>query len=218
VNRRIGVRAAIVVAVATVAACRSGPPPIREFMLSTSSIADAAKSAAGPDSSPGSKGSDGVGKLPAVRVTPLLPRAFLDRRGIAWREGDVRSGAYQYRRWSEAPADAVTRALVDTLRARGAFAQVDATGDAAARGVTLRGELLGLHESSDEKGEHPFGVAELELVVDAGATRTILHARHAVAAADESMEALVRAVSEALGQVLGDLAPQVEAAVSAAPR
>jgi ABC-type uncharacterized transport system auxiliary subunit len=192
-------------------ACRSEPPPVEEYLLAA-------------ESKPATSPREGA-PLPALRVRALVPRGFLDREPIAWREGDVRAGAYRYRRWSERPAETVTRRLIDALRVRGAFAQVD---DATARPngpFTLSGELLGLHETTDERGEHPAGVAELELVLEIAApdgtvgppTRTIFRARHEVAVADDSMESLVRAIGAALAQVFDELLPQVEAAAQAAP-
>ncbi len=187
--------------------CSSGPAKAREYLLAAR--VPAATSREGP-------------KLPPLRVKPLVPRGFLDRSAIAWREGDVRSGAYQYLRWSEPPAEAATRALVDALRARGAFEQVDTAAARTSGRCTLSGELLGFHEESDEQGGHAAGVAELELVVEiasddpaAAPRRRIVRARHAVAAGDETMEALVRAVSAALEQTLAELLPQVEAAAAA---
>lgn len=189
-------------------ACRSGPPPIEEYLLSTNA----------PEAGAHAAGS----RLAALRVKPLVARGFLDRKEIAWREGDVRCGAYHYRRWCEPPAEAVTRLLIDTLRARGTFEQVDGAAPRAAGPFTLSGELLGLHEETDESGEHPAGIAEIELVLEtAGAdpadapTRRVLRARAAVAARDGSMEMLVRALDEALELVFAELAPQVEAAAAA---
>jgi cholesterol transport system auxiliary component len=184
--------------------CRSGPPSVDEYLLATRPPPSA------PSASP---------RLPAIRVKPLVPRGFLDRKEIAWREGDVRAGAYHYRSWSEPPAELVTRRLIEALRARGAFEQVDGTAPRSAGPFTLSGELLGLHEATDEGGAHPRGVAELELAVEVSGAdperapiRRTLHARAEVAASDESMEALVRALSDALERVLDELAPQVEAA------
>jgi len=200
-----GAAAAVLAVLLGTSACRSAPPEVEEFLLAT---------AVGGD------GGRGVGRpLPALRVKPLAPRGFLDRRELAWREGDVRAGAYRYRRWGEPPAEAVTRLLVDALRARGAFTQVDGSAARPIGPLTLAGELLALHEVTDESGSGAAGVAELELVLefaeaDSPTARRILRARHEVAAHDDSMAALVRALSEALGRVLDELAPAVEAAAA----
>ncbi|MBL8841396.1 MAG: membrane integrity-associated transporter subunit PqiC [Planctomycetes bacterium] len=204
--------------------CRNTSPPIEEFLLAplppSTLLARPADgvAAAAPPSAPADAPADApAAKLPALRVRPLTARSFLDRREIAWREGDVRAGPYHYRRWSEPPAEAVTRQLIAALRARGRFAQVEGSSLGGAP-LTLRGELLGLHEESGADGSDPHGVAALELCLEA-ATRDgvpqLFTASRRVAAADDSMEALVEAISAALAALLEELLPQVEAAAQA---
>lgn len=186
------------------AGCRNTAPPVEEFLLAPLpaeqlTAVDAAQR-----------------KLAALRLEPLLPRGFLDRREIGWREGVVRAGPYHYKRWGEPPAEAVTRQFVELLRARGRFEQVDAS--AAAAGVVhVQGELLALHEESAADGSHPCGVAAIELAVEVFGTETgrrvprvVLHAERSIAAASDTMEAMVAAISAALAQVLAELAAQLE--------
>lgn len=187
-------------------ACNSPPPPVNEFMLSVPISTDVGREEA-------------THRLAPLRVRPLVARGFLARREIAWREGAVRAGAYLYRRFGELPAETTTRLLLDRLRADGRFERVDGAAPRPAGPFTLSGELLGLHEQCDARGEHPQGVAEIELVLETegalpGDTprRTILRARHVAAAADASMEALVVAISVALDAVLAELIPQIAAA------
>lgn len=194
------------------AGCRSEAPATQEYLLAIELPASEPR-----ESEPSASEEAGrAPTLPPLAVRSLAARGFLDRDEIAWREGDVRAGAYRYRRWSELPAECVTRLLVDAIRARGAFQRVEA-GDAG-DGLVVSGELLGLHEESDEQGAHPKGVAEVELVLElrgAGdrdpAVRRIVRSRAQVAAEGDSMDAVVRAIRTALAEVLSDLARQVEA-------
>ena len=189
------------------AGCRSTPPPIEQYLLALPTFAPLMR-----DEPP----------MPVLRMLPLVARGFLDHAEIAWREGDVRAGAYRYRRFGELPAETATRALRDALRAIGGFEAVDGPDGRARGSFTLRGELLGLHEQCDEGGGHPTGVAEGELGLESAADdptrplrRTTLHARREVAASDESMEASVRAISAAYADVIGDLVAQVATAAHA---
>ncbi len=207
--KRIGsfTRARALALVACLTGCRNSAPPVEEFMLAPLPMASPRMAPASAEAL----------RLPLLRVRPLVARGFLDRRELAWREGEVRAGPYHYRRWSEPPAEAVTRALIDALRARGCFEQVDGSA-LGGEPFVLSGELIGLHESSDADGSHPRGVAALELRLE-GTTkdgvRPIFTATRQVAAADGSMEALVVAISAALAEVLAELVPQIEAAVQA---
>ena len=211
------------------AACRSSSPPVEEFLLAPLAIARAsAAPTPGTESGPDAEGeaapadATAARRLPPLRLEPLNARGFLDRREICWREGPVRAGPYRYRRWGEPPAEAVTRQLVELLRARGRFEQVDAS--ALAEGaVRVGGDLLALHEESDESGDDPHGVAAIELAIevtsasDGGPTaRRIVHVERRVAAADDSMEALVAAISAALAEVLLEVAAQIEEAAAQA--
>lgn len=207
--------AALLLAVAGVG-CRNTAPPIEEFLLAPlpPSTLLARPAEAAPE-----VGAEvaRAAKLPALRVRPLTARSFLDRREIAWREGDVRAGPYHYRRWSEPPAEAVTRQLIEALRARGRFAQVEGSSLGGAA-LTLRGELLGLHEESGADGSAPHGVAALELCLEAASrdgVPQLFTASRRVAAVDDSMEALVEAISAALAELLEELLPQLEAAAQA---
>jgi len=192
-----------------VAACRSSAPPVEEFLLAPLSAERLEPPSDGTMSS-------AARRLPPLRLEPLVARGFLDRREICWREGPVRAGPYRYRRWGEPPTEAVTRQLVELLRARGRFAQVDAS--ALADGwVRITGELLALHEESGEAGDDPHGVAAIELSIEATdpernvrVPRRIVHVERRVAAADDSIDALVAAISAALSEVLVELAAQIE--------
>lgn len=209
---RIGSAWVLACAALAASACRSTAPAVEEFLLAPLPAALAAT------------GDPAAAKLPAVRIDPLVPRGFLDRREIGWREGAVRAGPYHYKRWGEAPAEAVTRQLVELLRARGRFERVDATAGAFAP-VRLRGELLALHEESAADGSAPHGVAALEYTVLVGEGVMVpvrqfgpLRAERRVAAADASLEALVEAISAALAEVLTEVAVQVEASAEQAAR
>ncbi|MBM4014698.1 MAG: hypothetical protein FJ293_07020 [Planctomycetes bacterium] len=192
------------------AGCRNSAPPVEEFLLAPLPDALAAPAAARAAAGP------------SVRVVPLRPRGFLDRREIGWREGAVRAGPYHYKRWGEAPAEAVTRQLVELLRARERFAAVDARAEAEGE-MVVAGELLGLHEECAEDGSAPHGVAAIEYRMEwldpVTGTRRESSPRlitRRVAVADASLAALAAAISTALHQVLEEIALQLEASAAQA--
>jgi uncharacterized lipoprotein YmbA len=84
---------------------------------------------------------------------------------------------------------------------------------------TLSGELLGFHELTDADGGKPRGVVEVEVTVEREARdgssplHRVVRATRTVATADDTIDALVRALSEATAQAVGDLAVAAEAAV-----
>jgi ABC-type uncharacterized transport system auxiliary subunit len=163
-----------------------------------------------------------AGPGPALRIVPLIPRGFLDRREIGWREGPVRAGPYHYKRWGEAPAEAVTRQLVELLRSRGRFSSVESRAGSEARFV-VSGELLALHEECADDGGAPHGVAAIEFRAEwhdiVTGTRQEWAPRlvsRRVAVADESVAALAEAISSALHQVLEEIALQLEASAAQA--
>jgi uncharacterized lipoprotein YmbA len=198
--------AAVLVAAIAVASCSSSPPESRAYLLG-----ERPAPAANP-----------ARDLPAIRVRPFAARSFLEAREIAWRQGDVLAGAYRYHRWSEPPAEMVTRALIDSLRDGGRFASVDSTAPRASAPLILSGELLGLHEVAEADGSKPRGVAELELTLEAEpvggapARHWTLREKRSVDAADATVDALVRALSEAAAQVIAALEKEVEEAAASA--
>jgi ABC-type uncharacterized transport system auxiliary subunit len=206
VAKRLSIVAAAVIACALAAACSSRPPETRAYLLGDAPVRPA----------------EPARDLPALRVKPLAARSFLDTNEIAWRQGDVLAGTYRYHRWSEPPAEMATRALVLALRDGGRFASVDGTTSRAAAPLVLSGELLGLHEVAEADGSRPRGVVELEVTLEAEAGAGV-PARHwtidvsrSVDAADGSVDALVRAVSEAAAQAIDALAREIEAAAASA--
>jgi uncharacterized lipoprotein YmbA len=208
--KRHSIAAAAVVACVLAAACASRPPETRAYLLG-----EPAARAPDPSHDPATH------DLPALRVKPLAARSFLDTNEIAWRQGDVLAGTYRYHRWSEPPAEMVTRALILALRDGGRFAAVDGSAPRATAPLVLGGELLGLHEVAAADGTRPRGVVELELTLEAEAGGGVplrhwtLHESRSVDAADASVDALVRAVSEAAEQAIAAIARDVEAAAAA---
>jgi ABC-type uncharacterized transport system auxiliary subunit len=191
------------------AACHGSAPELRDYLLASGP----------PAAEPSPEPSAPRGDLPAIRVKPLLARGFLDRPEIAWRQGDVLAGAYRWHRWLEPPAEMVTHAWLEALRAGGRFAAVDNGAARPSAPFTLSGELLGFHELTDADGGKPRGVVEVEVTVEREARdgsaplHRVVRATRTVAAADDTIDALVRALSEATAQAVGDLAVAVEAAV-----
>src|SRR5262249_49697260 len=116
----------------------------------------------------------------------------------------------------------VTHAWLEALRRGGRFAAVDGGAARPSAPFTLSGELLGFHELTDADGAKPRGVVEVEVTVEreprdgAAALHRILRASRSVAAADDTIDAVVRALSEATTQAVEELARAAEAVVAEA--
>jgi ABC-type uncharacterized transport system auxiliary subunit len=146
----------------------------------------------------------GIGRFAAAEPTR--------QERILYRDSPYRLQYYGADRWEIPPATMVQSALVDRLRASGRFLRVvDAGSDPVDARLDVR---LQTFEEVDE-GDIWFGEVALAFEVLAPDGRIMAQgaSRHRVRAERRSVEAVVAALSQALGACLDEMADRTAAAV-----
>jgi len=153
-------------------------------------------------------------------VAPTSTATFYDSQRIAFsREAGAR-GQYQFAAWTERPGRRFDVLLLERLERRGAFAQVASTTASVRGDLVLAVSLLDLYHD-DAK---PPGVARIRATAElTDRTNRALVARRTMVAeaalAADHAHAAVGALNVALGRLLDELVPWVEAeAGKAGPR
>jgi ABC-type uncharacterized transport system auxiliary subunit len=147
-------------------------------------------------------------------VSRLLASEPCRQERILYRDSPYRIQYYAADRWEAPPAEMVQEALFTQLRASGRFQRVVAwrAGEAEAH---LEARLLRFEEVDEPQGWS--GEVELEYEVLAGSGRSLLRgvSRQRVPAETRSVEAVVAALSRALGASLAEVTERTAAALSA---
>ena len=144
----------------------------------------------------------GVLRVNIFRVGPIYEQNELVRR-----TGDVEYEADFYNEWFVPPGAMLTSAFGDWLRGAGVFAHVITAATGADATVALGGLVTALY--GDYRTEQPKAVlgVEVGLVSEDAAPRILLQRsyRKEVEIPNQSAEALVRGLNEALRLILVDL-------------
>jgi ABC-type uncharacterized transport system auxiliary subunit len=85
-------------------------------------------------------------KLPAIAVKRFETPAYLRQGRIVYRESPEQIGFYNYHRWASEPGQLVTTAMMDSLRASGAFSLVEPYDGQELAPYLLQGRLERLDE------------------------------------------------------------------------
>lgn len=144
-------------------------------------------------------------------VAPTTVAGFYDSQAIVFARSAGTRSTYQLNSWTEAPGRRTSALLLARLEAAGAFRAVAATT------AGVRGELL-LRTQLDEiyhDASTPPGVARVRLTAElSDPTKRLLLGRRrfsaAVPVAPFDADGAVRAIGQALGQVLDELTAWVD--------
>lgn len=145
-------------------------------------------------------------------VAPTSTATFYDSQRIAFsREAGTR-GQYQFAAWTERPGRRFDVLLLERLERRNAFAQVASTTASVRGDLVLAVALLDLYHD-DVK---PPGVARIRATAElTDRTNRVLLARRTLVAespvAADHAEAAVAALNAAVGRLLDELVPWLEA-------
>lgn len=155
-------------------------------------------------------------------VMPLTASSMLAQDRIVYRPSREEVGYYEYHRWAEDPQESVMDALVQKLRASGAFMSVVPFDGRTRSDYVLRARIERLEEVDFEGGVKVYSGVSAELV-DAATTRVVWE-DSATSSADVSasnVPEVVRQLSDATGRSLDDLtrslADSMKAGLPAAP-
>ncbi len=91
-------------------------------------------------------------KLPAIAVQRFETPAYLRQGRIVYRESPEHIGFYEYHRWAADPGQVVTTAMMDSLRASGAFSLVEPYDGSERAPYLLQGRLERLDEVDYKNG------------------------------------------------------------------
>ncbi len=157
----------------------------------------------------------------SAAVMPFRAERMLNQDRIVYRPTRQEVGYYEYHRWAEDPRSAVTSAVIERLRASGAFQSVALFDGRTRSDFVLRGRVERLEEVDYDGGvkAHASIAAELldatnQRVIwegSASATRTVGTSDvHAV------VEQLSAAVNESVTKLSGEIAERMKSAKPAA--
>ena len=157
--------------------------------------------------------------LPSIAVQRFETPGYLRQGRIVYRESPERVGFYDYHRWASDPAQTVTEAMIENLRASGAFCTVASYDAQEHASYLLRGRLERLDEVDYENGVQVEVSLSAELLnaktgapVWAGETRktTVVDKRDM----DSVVYAMGQVTQEAIDQLVQEMGKQLFAATT----
>jgi ABC-type uncharacterized transport system auxiliary subunit len=151
-------------------------------------------------------------------VMPLRTSSMLTQDRIVYRPSPEEVGYYEYHRWAQDPRESVTNALIDKIRASGAFSSVARFDGRTRADYVLRVRIDRLEEVDFEEGVKVYSGLSAELLD--GATMRVVWEGSATSEAqvgNSEMQAVVRQLSEATGQTLDKLTQSLAESVRNAP-
>lgn len=139
-------------------------------------------------------------------VMPLRTSSMLTQDRIVYRPAPEEVGYYEYHRWAQDPRESVTAALIDKIRASGAFSSVARFDGRTRSDYVLRARIDRLEEVDFEGGVKVYSGLSAELLD--GATMRVVWEGSATSDAQvptSEMTAVVRQLSEATDRSLDQL-------------
>jgi ABC-type uncharacterized transport system auxiliary subunit len=151
-------------------------------------------------------------------VMPLRTSSMLTQDRIVYRPAPEEVGYYEYHRWAQDPRESVTAALIDRIRASGAFSSVARFDGRTRSDYVLRARIDRLEEVDFEGGVKVYSGLSAELLE--GSTMRVVWESSATSDAQvgtSEMNAVVRQLSEATGRSLDQLTRSLAESVRNAP-
>jgi ABC-type uncharacterized transport system auxiliary subunit len=151
-------------------------------------------------------------------VMPVRTSSMLAEDRIVYRPTPVEVGYYEYHRWAQDPRESVTTALIDKIRASGAFSSVARFDGRTRSDYVLRARIDRLEEVDFESGVKVYSGLSAELLE--GSTMRVVWEGSATAdaqVATSEMNAVVRQLSEATNRSLDQLTRSLADGVRNAP-
>ena len=142
---------------------------------------------------------------------------MLNQDRIVYRPTKQEVGYYEYHRWAEDPRTAVTTAMIERLRANGAFKSVVVFDGRTRSDFVLRGRIERLEEVDYEDGVKAYAAISAELL-DASNQRVVWEgsasASRTVGVSDVSavVAQLSDAVNESVMKLSGEITEQMKTA------
>lgn len=151
-------------------------------------------------------------------VMPVRTSSMLTEDRIVYRPAPEEVGYYEYHRWAQDPRESVTNALIDKVRASGAFSSVARFDGRTRSDYVLRARIDRLEEVDFENGVKVYSGLSAELLD--GSTMRVVWEDSVTSDAQvpaSEMNAVVRQLSEATNRTLDQLTQSLAAGVRNAP-
>jgi ABC-type uncharacterized transport system auxiliary subunit len=151
-----------------------------------------------------------------VVVMPLQTSSMLAQDRIVYRPSREEVGYYEYHRWAEDPRESVMDALIQKVRASGAFSSVAQFDGRTRSDYVLRARIERLEEVDFEGGVKVYSAVSAELV-DATTTRVVWEdsVTSNAPVTTSNVPEVVRQLSEATNRSLDQLASSLAASLKA---
>ncbi len=151
-------------------------------------------------------------------VMPVRTSSMLTEDRIVYRPTPEEVGYYEYHRWAQDPRESVTAALIDKIRASGAFSSVARFDGRTNSDYVLRARIDRLEEVDFESGVKVYSSVSAELLE--GSTMRVVWEDSVTSDAQvgaSEMNAVVRQLSEATNRSLDQLTQSLAEGVRNAP-
>lgn len=151
-------------------------------------------------------------------VMPVRTSSMLTQDRIVYRPSPEEVGYYEYHRWAQDPRESVTAALIDKIRASGAFSSVARFDGRTSSDYVLRARIDRLEEVDFEGGVKVYSSLSAELLD--GSTMRVVWENSVTSDAQvgaSEMNAVVRQLSEATNRSLDQLTRSLGEGVRNAP-
>ena len=151
-------------------------------------------------------------------IMPLRTSSMLTQDRIVYRPEPEEVGYYEYHRWAQDPREAVTNALIEKIRASGAFSSVARFDGRTRSDYVLRARIDRLEEVDYEAGVKVYSGLSAELLE--GGTMRVVWEDSATSEAQVStsdMNEVVRQLSAATSRSLDELTQSLAAEIRNAP-
>lgn len=157
-----------------------------------------------------------------VVIMPLKTSSMLTQDRIVYRPSREEVGYYEYHRWAEDPRESVMDALIQKVRASGAFRSVAQFDGRTRSDYVLRARIERLEEVDFEGGVKVYSAVSAELL-EASTMRVVWEdsatsdATVAVSNVPEVVRQLSSATNRSLNELTDSLAASVRAGLPAGP-
>ncbi len=148
-----------------------------------------------------------------LAIAPFESESIYLRKKIVWRSGPNRLGYYSYDKWAALPAEMFSYRLYERAQSSGLFKSVVSDAASGSADLILRGRITAFEEVDTPEGWFGRVEVEAELTQSDGTVLWSGVAGHTEPAAEQSVQATVKAISRATEATITALLSSVEQAL-----
>lgn len=148
-----------------------------------------------------------------LAIAPFESESTYLRKKIVWRSGPNRLGYHSYERWAALPAEMFSHRLYQRAHSSGLFDRVVSDTSPDSADLILRGKVTAFEEVDTPEGWFGRVEVQAELTQDDGTVIWSGVAGHSEPAAEQSVQATVKALSDATEATITAILSSVEQAL-----